>query len=57
MTAEGQAELVSPIMDLMGFTVAGDGHFLASGHPGRRVDLPPVRDASAWIPPELEARA
>lgn len=40
VTADGQAELVSPVMDLMGFTVAGAGHFLASGHPGLRVDLP-----------------
>jgi photosystem II stability/assembly factor-like uncharacterized protein len=40
VTAEGQAELVSPVMDLMGFTIAGAGHFLASGHPGLRVDLP-----------------
>ncbi|MCZ2818536.1 F510_1955 family glycosylhydrolase [Modestobacter sp. VKM Ac-2984] len=36
----GSAALVSPVMDLMGFTVAGPGHFLASGHPGRTVDLP-----------------
>lgn len=40
VTAQGQADLVSPVMDLMGFTVAGAGHFLASGHPGLRVDLP-----------------
>jgi photosystem II stability/assembly factor-like uncharacterized protein len=40
VTADGQAELVSQVMDLMGFTVAGAGHFLASGHPGLRVDLP-----------------
>ena len=40
VTAGGQAELVSPVMDLMGFTVAGAGHFLASGHPGLQVDLP-----------------
>ncbi|WP_232796810.1 F510_1955 family glycosylhydrolase [Blastococcus atacamensis] len=40
VTAEGQAELASPVMDLMGFTVAGAEHFLASGHPGLRVDLP-----------------
>ncbi|MCZ2827193.1 MULTISPECIES: F510_1955 family glycosylhydrolase [unclassified Modestobacter] len=36
----GAAALVSPVMDLMGFTVSGPGHFLASGHPGLRVDLP-----------------
>ncbi|MGY1914265.1 F510_1955 family glycosylhydrolase [Blastococcus sp. SYSU DS0973] len=40
VAAGGQAELVSPVMDLMGFTVAGPGHFLASGHPGPRVDFP-----------------
>jgi len=27
--------------DLMGFTVAGPNHFLASGHPGAQGDLPP----------------
>lgn len=40
VTAGGEAALVSPVMDLMGFAVAGPGHFLASGHPGLRVDLP-----------------
>ena len=38
--AAGQAEQVSPVMDLMGFAVAGPGHFVASGHPGPDVDLP-----------------
>lgn len=31
---------VGPVIDLMGFTVAGPGHFYASGHPGPGVDLP-----------------
>ncbi|MEX5717379.1 F510_1955 family glycosylhydrolase [Geodermatophilus maliterrae] len=31
---------VGPVLDLMGFTVAGPGHYLASGHPGLHVDLP-----------------
>lgn len=31
--------LLSPDMDLMGFTIAPDGTYLASGHPGR-ADLP-----------------
>jgi hypothetical protein len=32
---------VGPVLDLMGFTVAGPGHYLASGHPGLQVtDLP-----------------
>ncbi|MGY2082473.1 F510_1955 family glycosylhydrolase [Blastococcus sp. SYSU DS0539] len=40
VTAGGEVTLVSPVMDLMGFTVAGAGHFVASGHPGPDVDLP-----------------
>ncbi len=28
------------MIDLMGFTVAGPGRYLASGHPGLHVDLP-----------------
>ncbi|NKY38026.1 exo-alpha-sialidase [Cellulomonas septica] len=31
---------VGPVIDLMGFTAAGPGHFYASGHPGAGVDLP-----------------
>lgn len=31
---------VGPVVDLMGFTSAGPGHFYASGHPGPGVDLP-----------------
>lgn len=31
---------VGPVVDLMGFTVAGPDHFYASGHPGPGVDLP-----------------
>lgn len=31
---------VGPVIDLMGFTVAGPNHFYASGHPGGGTDLP-----------------
>lgn len=31
---------VGPVIDLMGFAVAGPGHYYASGHPGAGVDLP-----------------
>ena len=31
---------VGPVIDLMGFTVAGPGHYYASGHPGPGTDLP-----------------
>lgn len=31
---------VGPVIDLMGFTLAGPGHFYASGHPGPGSDLP-----------------
>jgi hypothetical protein len=31
---------VGPLIDLMGFTIAGPGHFYASGHPGAGTDLP-----------------
>jgi hypothetical protein len=31
---------VGPVIDLMGFTVAGPRHFYASGHPGPGTDLP-----------------
>lgn len=37
---EGGATRVGPVIDLMGFTVAGPDHFYASGHPGPGVDLP-----------------
>lgn len=38
--AEGAVTLVSPVQDLMGFTVAGPDRFLASGHPGEQQDGP-----------------
>jgi photosystem II stability/assembly factor-like uncharacterized protein len=39
--AEGrEATRVGPVIDLMGFAVAGPGHFYASGHPGPGVNLP-----------------
>ena len=31
---------IGPVIDLMGFTVAGPNHFYASGHPGEGSDLP-----------------
>ena len=31
---------IGPVIDLMGFTVAGPDHFYASGHPGQGTDLP-----------------
>lgn len=34
------AERVGPVIDFMGFTVAGPGHYYASGHPGTATDLP-----------------
>ena len=37
---QGKIERVGPVIDLMGFTAAGPGHFLASGHPGPGTDLP-----------------
>ena len=37
---DGAAARVGPVIDLMGFVVAGPGHFLASGHPGPGTDLP-----------------
>jgi hypothetical protein len=33
-------ERVGPVIDFMGFTVAGPGHYYASGHPGTATDLP-----------------
>jgi photosystem II stability/assembly factor-like uncharacterized protein len=37
---DGRPATVGPVIDLMGFAVAGPGHYLASGHPGLRTDLP-----------------
>ena len=37
---EGELTATGPVIDLMGFTVAGPDHYLASGHPGLQVDLP-----------------
>ncbi|NEK87369.1 exo-alpha-sialidase [Blastococcus saxobsidens] len=37
---DGRPAAVGPVIDLMGFTVAGPHHYLASGHPGLRTDLP-----------------
>lgn len=36
----GQPRLVGPTIDLMGFTITGQGLLLASGHPGVGTDLP-----------------
>ena len=36
----GNATRVGPVIDLMGFVVAGPGHFYASGHPGPGGNLP-----------------
>ncbi|MGY1749977.1 F510_1955 family glycosylhydrolase [Modestobacter sp. SYSU DS0511] len=37
---DGRPAAVGPVIDLMGFTVAGPDHYLASGHPGLHTDLP-----------------
>lgn len=37
---DGKSTRVGPVIDLMGFAVAGPGRYLASGHPGSGVDLP-----------------
>ena len=37
---DGGVARVGPVIDLMGFVVAGPGHFFASGHPGPGTDLP-----------------
>lgn len=37
---DGTATRVGPVIDLMGFSIAGPDHFYASGHPGPGVDLP-----------------
>jgi photosystem II stability/assembly factor-like uncharacterized protein len=36
----GELTPVGPVIDLMGFAVAGADRYLASGHPGPHVDLP-----------------
>lgn len=38
--ANGELLQNGPVIDLMGFTVAPDGAYYASGHPGAGVDLP-----------------
>jgi len=38
--SRGTSVRVGPIVDFMGFSIAGPGHFYASGHPGDGVDLP-----------------
>ena len=55
--AEAGPTRIGPVIDLMGFTVAGPNHFYASGHPGVGVDLPnPVgliesrNGGQAWTP-------
>ncbi len=55
---------VGPVIDLMGFAVAGPDHFYASGHPGAGADLPnPVgliesRDGGrTWKPRSREGRS
>ena len=37
---KGTSVRVGPNVDFMGFSIAGPGHFYASGHPGDGVDLP-----------------
>ena len=37
---DGAVVRTGPVIDLMGFVVAGPDRFLASGHPGLHVDLP-----------------
>ncbi|MGX5653660.1 F510_1955 family glycosylhydrolase [Geodermatophilus nigrescens] len=57
-TAGRELTEVGPVIDLMGFTVVGPGHYLASGHPGLQVtDLPnPVGlvestdGGASWVP-------
>jgi hypothetical protein len=36
----GEVTAAGPVVDLMGFTVTGPHHYLASGHPGLHTDLP-----------------
>jgi hypothetical protein len=38
--AGGELAPIGPVIDLMGFAVAGADHYVASGHPGPGVDLP-----------------
>ncbi|WP_064972479.1 F510_1955 family glycosylhydrolase [Modestobacter caceresii] len=38
--ADGAVTPVGPTIDLMGFTVVGPDHYLASGHPGLHSELP-----------------
>jgi hypothetical protein len=40
VSPDGELAPTGPVIDLMGFTVVGPDHYLASGHPGPRVDLP-----------------
>ncbi len=37
---KGTSVRVGPVVDFMGFSIAGPGHYYASGHPGDGVDLP-----------------
>lgn len=53
----GELTPTGPVIDLMGFTVVGPDHYLASGHPGPRVDLPQpvglmesVDGGRTWVP-------
>ena len=65
--AEGESELSrveDNYQDTMGFTVVGPNHFLGSGHPDGRADLPPflglIESAVAgesWKPVSLLGRA
>ncbi|WP_207229924.1 F510_1955 family glycosylhydrolase [Krasilnikovia cinnamomea] len=55
---------VGPVIDLMGFTVAGPNHFYASGHPGENTDLPdPVGliestdGGRSWVPLSRQGRS
>jgi hypothetical protein len=36
----GELTPIGPVIDLMGFAASGAEHYVASGHPGLRVDLP-----------------
>jgi len=38
--SKGTSVRVGPVVDFMGFSIAGPGHFYASGHPGDGVNLP-----------------
>lgn len=40
LTSTGKLDKVGPVIDLMGFAVAGPDHYFASGHPGPGVDMP-----------------